>query len=247
MKIKIINPNTSTEMTESIDKAAHGCARPDTEIVTVCPKKGPISIENFHDQYVSVIGMIEEIHKGVKEKFDAFIIAAACEPGLEAAREISPVPVIGIAEASMYLASMVAHKFSIVTVLPRIKALIEEAVNRAGMSVKCASIRTTRLTVLDCENDPALVMQELTRQSKNALDEDGAEAICLGCSGMTNFANQLEMSIGAPVFDGVVSAVKIAETMVDLKKYTSKVLTYNYPEKKKYKGFQELTSVWHQS
>jgi len=122
-------------------------------------------------------------------------------------------------------------------VLPRIKPLIEEAVRKAGMMQKCVSIRTTRLTVLECAEKPEKVIEELTNESRKAIEEDEAEAICLGCSGMANFAAELENVIGVPVFDGVVAAVKIAEAMVDLKRYTSKVLTYKYPEKKEYKGY----------
>jgi len=243
MRIKIINPNTCEDMTRSIDEAARKFARAGTEIVSVSPAKGPISIESFHDQYASVIGLMEEMHKGVQENFDAFIVAAACEPGLSVAREISNAPVIGIAEAAMYMASMVAAKFSVVTVLPKIKPLIEEAVKRAGMREKCVSIRTTNLTVLDCENSPARVMEELTRESRSAIEEDEAEAICLGCSGMTSFAIELEKIIGAPVFDGVVAAVKMAEALVDLKKQTSKVLTYQQGQPKEYKGFPSLTTL----
>ena len=244
MRIKIINPNTCEDMTRSIDEAARAFARADTEIVSVSPEKGPISIESFHDQYASVIGLMEEMHKGVEEGFDAFIVAAACEPGMTVAREIADVPVIGIMEAAMAMAGMVAAKFSVVTVLPKIKPLIEEAVKRSGMREKCASIRTTNLTVLDCENSPDRVMEELTRESRIAIDEDEAEAICLGCSGMTNFAIELEKRIGVPVFDGVVAAVKMAEALVDLKKQTSKVLTYQPGQPKEYKGFPNLTTLW---
>jgi len=102
---------------------------------------------------------------------------------------------------------------------------------------KCVSIRATNLTVLECEEKPEKVMKELTNTSKKAIEEDEAEAICLGCSGMATFAAELENAIGVPVFDGVVASVKIAEAMVDLKRYTSKILTYKYPEKKEYKGY----------
>jgi allantoin racemase len=240
MKIKIINPNTSLEMTESIYKAAREAARPDTEIVAVSPAQGPISIENFHDQFIAVGGMLEEVRKGIKEKYDAFIIAAACDPGINPAREISPVPVIGIGEASLYLASLVAAKYSIITVMKRIVPLIEEVPKRAGLMDRCASIRSTNLTVLDTEHDPGRVIQELKTESRKAILEDGAEAICLGCSGMVKYVEELEKELGVPVFDGVVSAVKLAEILVDLQKKTSKVLTYQTPAAKLYKGMPTI-------
>jgi allantoin racemase len=236
MKIKVINPNTSAEMTESIHQAAVSCARPDTEIVTCCPDKGPVSIENHHDQIFAGIGLVTEIHKGVKDGFDAYVVAAACDPGIQAAKEVVDVPVIGMAEAGIYMACLVAEKFSILTVFPRIKPLIDGALKRTGMKDRCVSIRTTNVCVLDCEEKPALVKEELLKVAKLSLDVDGAEAIWLGCAGMTNFAADLENEIEVPVFDGVICAVKMAESLVDMNKYTSKRLTYAKPVKKEYKG-----------
>lgn len=200
-------------------------------------KGGGLSVyENFHDEYASIIGVIEEVRKGEQENYDAFVIACYGDPGIYAAREIATVPVVGIAEASMYMASMMAARFSIVTVIPRIRTLLEEVVRRYGMTEKCVSIRTTNMCVLDFEHDPERGMRELTAECKVAISEDGAEAICLGCAGMAKFAEDLEREFGVPVFDGVVCATKLAEALVDLGKRTSKIMTFKYPEKKEYKG-----------
>jgi len=242
MRIKIINPNTSKEMTDSIHQTALSCAAPDTEIVTVCPDKGPVSIENHHDQIFAAVGVALEVHKGVKDGFDAYVIAAACDAGIEAAKEIADAPAIGIGEASMHMASLVAYKFSIVTMLPRIKPLIEGAVKRAGLEQKCVSIRTAQVCVLDCEEKPDLVRSEMIKEAKKAIDQDGAEAICLGCSGMTSFVDDLEREVDVPIFDGVVCAVKLAEAMINMKKTTSKKLAYQKPTKKEYKGYSDQFS-----
>ncbi len=240
MRIKVINPNTTQGMTDGIYDAACLYKRPDTEIVAVSPKNGPVSIENFHDEYASIIGVMEEVHKGVEENFDAFVIACYGDPGLYAAREIATAPVVGIAEASMLMASLVAARFSIVTVIPRARLLIEEVVKRTGMMEKCASIRTTNMCVLDFEHDPERGMRELAQESRRAVEEDGAEAITLGCAGMARFAADLEKELGVPVFDGVAPAVKLAEALVDMRKQTSKILYFNHPEKKEYKGFPDI-------
>lgn len=48
---------------------------------------------------------------------DAFVIA--CFAGLDAARELADVPVIGIAEAGMKTATMLVNSFSVVTSMDR--------------------------------------------------------------------------------------------------------------------------------
>ncbi|PLR80376.1 Asp/Glu/hydantoin racemase [Bacillus canaveralius] len=239
MKIKVINPNTTLEMTKGIEHAAKTAARPDTQIIAVSPEMGPVSIESYYDEYLSIPGVIEEIKKGEEEGVDAFVIACWGDPGLHAAREVTDKPVVGIAESSVYLASMLAARFSVVTVLPRIKTMLEELVDSYGASKKIANIRTTPMGVLDFERDPAAGMEMLRQEGKRAVKEDDAEAILLGCAGMAEFADSLEKELGVPVIDGVVAGVKFAESIVDLGKKTSKLKTYKYPEKKEFKGTLE--------
>ena len=113
MKIKIINPNTTQAMTDGILKAALSAASPDTEITAVSPDRGPVSIECWHDEVFAATGVVEEVHKGetLEGGYDAYITACYGDPGLNPAREVTDKPVIGIAEASMHLATFVAYKF----------------------------------------------------------------------------------------------------------------------------------------
>ena len=112
MKIKVINPNTTLEMTEGIGEAARSVAGAGTEIVAVSPEFGPESIESYYDEQVAACGVLDEVRKGEAEGVDAYVIACYGDPGLHAAREVTEKPVVGIAEASFYTASMVAARFT---------------------------------------------------------------------------------------------------------------------------------------
>ena len=236
MKIKVINPNTTLEMTRGIEEAGRLAARPGTEILAVSPESGPASIESYYDEYLCIPGVLEEVKRGEEEGVDAYVIACYGDPGLHAAREVTEAPVIGIAEASMYLASILAARFSIVTVLPRIRTMMEEMVASYGMSHRVVSIRTTPLCVLDIERDPETSWQMVRDDARRAVEEDDAEAVLLGCAGMAEFANSIEEELGVPVIDGVVAAVKFAESVVELGKKTSKHKTYRPPERKSFSG-----------
>ena len=236
MKIKIINPNTSLAMTEAIGRAGRSVARDGTEIVAVSPTFGPASIESYYDEMMSAPGVIDEVQKGDDDGCDAYIIACYGDPGLHGAREATVKPVIGIGEASLYTASILAARFSIVTVIPRIKTMLEEMVANYGFSHKVISVRTTPLYVLDIEKDFDAALDTLRAEARRAMEEDDAEAILLGCAGFAEFADELEQELGIPVLDGVVCGVKLAEAMVELGKTTSKYKTYRQPERKTFSG-----------
>ena len=119
--IQVINPNTSLAMTETIGAAARAVAAPGTEILAVCPRAGVPSIEGHFDEAIAAVGVLEQIKAGREQGVDGHVIACFGDPGLLAARELAQGPVIGIAEAAMHMATMVATRFSIVTTLPAVK------------------------------------------------------------------------------------------------------------------------------
>ena len=234
-RIKIINGNTCQPMTANINASAQNIKFPGTEIVTVQPQSGPNSIESFYDEYLAIPGILEQII--LDRDSDAFILACWGDPGIEAAREITTKPVIGIAEASLYVANMLAAKWSVVTTLHRVRDMVEKTIVKTGLTDRCASVRTTKLSVLDTEQDRLATLEVLTEASQLAIQADGAEAICLGCAGMSGLEQQLENRLGVPVIDAVAAAVKMAESLVSLGKTTSKQLTYRSPELKEIKGY----------
>jgi allantoin racemase len=236
MRILVINPNTSEEMTSDIGEAARRYARPDTEIETVCPDWGPRSIEGHYEDYVAAVATLEVIRERAAD-FDGVVIACFGDPGLPAARELSPVPVVGIAEAAMLTACTVAHRFSIVTVLPRVKPFLEDVVRYHGLESRCASIRTTPLSVLDCERDPSAAEREIVAASRAAIADDGAEAICLGCAGMGPLDKAVQRQLDVPVLDGTACAVKLLEGIVDYGLFTSRVAAYKEPEPKEFVNY----------
>lgn len=236
MRIKVINPNTTLEMTEGIGEAARSVAREGTEIIAVSPDFGPASIESYYDEYVSACGVIDEVIKGEAEGIDAYVVACYGDPGLHAAREATTKPVIGIGEASLYTAAMLAARFSVVSVVPRVRTMLEEMVKSYGMQEKVIAIRTTPLYVLDIERDPVGSLEKLRDEVRASVKEDDAEAVCLGCAGFARFAQELEDELGVPILDGVVCATKQAEVLVELGKSTSKRKTYRPPEKKPFTG-----------
>lgn len=234
MLIAVINPNTTASMTAKIGEAARAAASPGVEIRATNPDFGPPSIEGYFDEAFAAPGLIAEMAKGTDA--DAFVIACFDDTGLEAARSMTEKPVIGIGEAAFHMASLIAETFSVVTTLARSIAPIEKNLTKYGLISRCARVRASNVAVLALEEPGSNARKTIAAEIDRALEEDGAEAIVLGCAGMTDLARDLEARAGVPVLDGVACAVQLAEAMVRLGLRTSKRNTYATPLAKRYVG-----------
>ena len=231
MRILVINPNTTQAMTDEIGHAARAVAAPGTEVDCVSPASGPRSIEGHADEVLAAYNTLDLVAQTAGE-YDGYVIACFGDPAIAACREVADVPVVGIAEAAMHMASLVAHKWSIVTVLPRVEPFMEEVVRRYGMETRCASIRCTPLTVLEIEQDLERTKRMMHDEARDAIDNDGAEAILLGCAGLGPIDKTMQDALGVPVFDGTACAVKLLEGLHGYGVTTAKVRAYLTPEPK---------------
>ena len=236
MKIKVINPNTTTSMTEKIGAVARSVASPGVEIIACNPASGPAAIEGHYDEALSMVGIMEEIRKGEAGGIDGYVIACFGDPGLLAARELAKGPVLGIAEAAMHAASFISTGFSIVTTLGRTRIIAQHLVENYGMTRFCRKVRAIDLPVLSLETPYARAA--ILQECRLALEEDYCGAIVLGCGGMADLPLQLSQELGIPVIDGVSVAVKFVELLVGLGLGTSKVGDLAYPTSKSYSTFR---------
>ncbi|KXF92301.1 aspartate/glutamate racemase family protein [Phaeobacter inhibens] len=230
MEILVINPNTTHSMTKKIAAAASMVARSTTKIIATESQKGPASIEGFHDIALCLGGLIEEASKYAD--VDAVVVACFDDTGLDALRCLFDVPVIGIGEAAYHAASMISTKFSVVTTLSRSVPGLEANLERYGLAKRCARVRASDVPVLKLEeNDPACIAV-IKDEIRAAIEEDGAEAVVLGCAGMADLMESLSEEFGIPIIDGVASATCMAEALVAAGLKTSKIGAYAQPRNK---------------
>jgi len=241
MKLLVLNPNTSEEFTKSIQKAGDVVKSAETTVVYMNPSKGPKSIESVYDELLSSSACMEILIENRME-YDGFIIACyGNHPVITAGREILMQPVIGIMEASLYLACAVGHTYSIITSGDRAVTMFQEAVKTFGIESRCASIRSTGTPVLALEGAGGLKVEELIlAEARKAVEEDGAEVISLGCAGMAGLDERLKRELGVPVIDGVTAAIKLVEALVGCGIQTSKRRAFSKLESKELINLPEV-------
>jgi len=236
MKINLINPNTCTGMTEKIAESARAVALTTTDIIASSPSDGPESIESAFDEAIASAALLDVIQAGEAAQVDAHIIACFGDPALDAAREIATVPVIGIAGAAFQLASLISYRFGVVTTMTRTLPASEHLLHRYGYQHLCSGVRATDIAVLDLEETSDDIYLELKLECEKSIQSDGAEAIVLGCAGMSDLVARLSKDLQAPVIDGVAAAVKLAESLHQLGLKTCKIGQYGAPLTKAFHG-----------
>ncbi len=238
MRIAVINPNTTASMTATIGDAARRVANPSTVIDAITSSMGPASIEGYYDEALAVPGLLVEIARAEKQGAAAAIIACFDDTGLDAARALASIPVIGICEAALAATSFIAQRFSVVTTMERSRLPVEHLVRRYGMSGRC-TVRAADIPVLSLEDPQSNARDRLRSEIAAALKDDRAEAIVLGCAGMADLALDLRREFSVPVVDGVAAAVKQAEALVAMGLSTAKRSAYARPVDKRYDGAME--------
>jgi allantoin racemase len=242
VQIRVVTPITTPGFTTARDFDPY--ARADAEVSVVSLDAGPASIESHFDEALALPDTLAKIVEAEREGVDAVVIDCMGDPALGAAREATSIAVLGPAQTSMHLAALLAHSFSVVTVLDAVVPLLEDLAAKYGLASKLRSVRSVDIPVLELDDHERLV-NALAEESVRAIEEDGAHAIVFGCTGMRGCADGLRAALaergysGIPVIDPVVATYKIAEALVDLGLAPSE-RTYPAPRDKTIVGYEAL-------
>jgi allantoin racemase len=215
MRLLFINPNTSAHLTELGARVARSVARPETEIVPATGRFGARYIASRAAAAIAGHAVLDTYAREGKGA-NAVIIACFGDPGLFALRELAPVPVVGMAEASCHLASTLGRKFSIVTGGHRWGPMLEEFVAAIGLATNLASVRTVESGGADIAAKPDVALEGLALECRSAVTNDGAEVVILGGLGLAGLAERVHAEVGVPVIDNVAASVRMAEAAATL-------------------------------
>jgi allantoin racemase len=242
VRLLMLNPNTSAGVTDLIVAAAQAVASPGTEILPATASRGVPYIATRAEAIIGgaiALEMMAELH----EKVDAAVIAAFADPGLGGARELFPIPVIGLAEAGMLTACMLGARFSIVTFAAALEPWYRECVAWHGLEKRCASIRT-----LDGAFRAITEVQEkaelLVKLAGRAIEEDQADVILLAGAPLAGLGPKVAERIPVPVVDCVGAAVKQAEALVALGPKKARAGTFRRPDPKPSIGLAPALADW---
>lgn len=184
------------------------------ELDVIALDYGTASIESSYDEYINAPYILQKVKWAEDRGYNAVIIDCFGDPVLEAAREVVGIPVVGANHASTFLAAQIAHKFSIVNILPEVEPLIIALLRKYGLSNYLASIETIHVPVLELEKEPEKTVERVVVAAESAYKK-GAYAVVFGCTGMSFIAEEtqrrlFERGLKIPIIEPLRAALYTA-------------------------------------
>jgi Asp/Glu/hydantoin racemase len=204
----VINPNSSQTVTDGIAAALVPLARFGVPIRCETLAEGPPGIESQRDADLTVAPMLA-LAARLEPQAAGYVIACFGDPGLQALRDQTALPVLGIQEAAVATALTLGQRFGVIAILPRSIPRHLRAFGAMGMLDRLAGDRALGLGVAELA-DPDRTLPALIATGRMLRDADGAEVLILGCAGMARFRAALQDATGLPVVDPCQAAAAMA-------------------------------------
>jgi len=151
-RILVVNPNSSVACSDGIATALapfHWPGAPQLEVVTL--REGPPAIYDWRDWHSVVDPLCRLIER---EPAAAYVIACASDPGIEAARAITPQPVFGVFRCAVAAAAARTERFGVIAIVDASKARHLAALRAMGLESRLAAevaLNVTMETLLQPE------------------------------------------------------------------------------------------------
>ncbi|MDQ7849045.1 MAG: aspartate/glutamate racemase family protein [Armatimonadota bacterium] len=189
--------------------------------------RGPQDLEFFVDDHAAVGQMLEVLPGYVAaHRIGAVSIGCFYDPGLWELREALEVPVVGIGEAGLLLAGIVAWRLAVLVGDWKWVPKMQANAHALGLGHRICAWRSIDRSVQAMQDDPEETYRAVRRAASYARDQDHAEAVVLGCGALSGLAERLQEEVGMPVIDPVPAGVLLACALASLGLRTSKIGGY---------------------
>ncbi len=210
MKILLINPNSSEEMTDDLRKTAAGRVSEQVSIDVVRMPGSPHVLESFADYTIAgaeVIKYLRQLNRNGDFPYDGVVLACMGDPCIFGIKEVCPVPLVGIAESAATLALLTGYRFSIVAASSKAKPMMDSMVLQYGLTDRMAS-RETLEQPIDAFMENPDILRDGIRRISGIAKEKGSEVLLLGCAGMTMLTEEMDQLSELPVIEPVIAGIE---------------------------------------
>jgi allantoin racemase len=233
-RLAVINPNTDASDTEAMASVVRDALPAAAEVAAFTAERGARSIESSVDEAFAAAEVVRVVQ--AHPDHDGFLIACFSDPGLDAVRELTTAPVVGIGEAAYRAAMMVAKRFAVITTLERGRAEIEDELTHGGFAERCVGVLALGIPVAEQGSEFPDTTDAIIALGEHAVNHLGAEAIVLACGGMSDIETTVASALGVPATNGVAVGALMVHALWRAGLRTSKQGSYSLPEEIPYQG-----------
>jgi allantoin racemase len=214
MKLLLVNGNTTQTVTDRVVAEAIRCAVPGIAITGVTARFGVGIVSNEAEEAIAGHAVLDALAANVSGH-DAAILAISFDTALLGARQIVPIPVVGMTEASLLTACLLGRRFGLISFGHTSRAMYSDVVQRAGLSQRMAGHETIDLAssasyLREGAQDAAVI------DSAGRLMVAGADAVVVAGAAVAGIAHRLRAQVAVPLLDGIACAVGQAQMLVRL-------------------------------
>jgi allantoin racemase len=209
MRILLINPNTTSSITERMAAYAGDIVGGAATYVPVTGRFGARYISSRAAAAIAGHAALDALAEHVPG-CDAVYLACFGDPGLAACKEVSPVPVIGMAESACIEAAREGRRFAIVTGGVLWKPMLQEFVATLNLSSQLAAVRAVAPTGDQIANDPDAALTVLADACSECAQQDGADIVILGGAALLGLAERIQPRVSVPLLCSVASGARAA-------------------------------------
>ena len=242
----------------SIGRMPADAARPDNEVDSIhFFTRGPRHLEYHYYEAMVTPDIIHTVIEAELRGYDAVTIGCFYDLALHESREMTTnLVVTAPCEASVLAVASLCDRFSIIVGRRKWVPQMRANVSAYGFGERLASMPYIDLRVPEYHLDEAETADRFYKAGRKAIDEDGAEALILGCTASVGFFRDLQTALGVPVIDPAIAALKHAEHLIELRDRfgwaTSRVGGYEHPpafeldpwDLPHQYGFDDVTAFW---
>jgi allantoin racemase len=189
---------------------------PDTQLDMFAADSGVPYIESSYEFYLSEAAVARKVVEVAGMGYDAVVGTAFLDNGLDAARELVEIPVVGPAKTTLYLAATLSNRFAVISAAGDLPKHVRAMAKLLGVADRLVATPALKCTVADLLHDEDNAVAMIITLGRQLIEAQGAEALILGCGATTGLASRVSDALELPVLDPGLTAVKYAEMLVAL-------------------------------
>ncbi len=223
MRICVINPFAGTEHygRENLETVA----APGTtfDMVNIADRYPLTNNQWLYFKHSCTGPTIDRAIQAEREGYDAVLISCNLDIGLYECRQMCTIPITSALESAALAAHMMCRRFSLLSVDDQNGQIQKMLLEQYQLATGLVSVRSFGIDANDlylertCADE---ITEKVLTVARRCLELDGAECLIAGCTLAGSVLSKISRGnpefMPAPIIDGMVYGLKLAEMMVSL-------------------------------